>query len=493
MLKATLQKKSTERPKKKALKLLRGMRDILPEEQGYWNFIRDRVRSLAEAYGFGRIDIPLLEETALFTRSVGKNTDIIEKEMYSFEDKSGDSISLVPEGTAGIVRSYIEHGMLNRPQPVKMYYISPFFRYDRPQAGRYRQFYQFGFEAIGDQHPVLDAQIMMLAYNFFAELGLPVTLQVNSIGTPECREEYKKVLQDYYKPRKNSLSEDDRNRLQKNPLRLLDSKDPDAQILAQDAPQIIDYLDEESNQHFVQVLEHLDELEIPYVLNPRLVRGLDYYSGTVFEIWPEERKEIPIVEKEVNEKKDESGGSKKSNESQEEEIPQESFVRTPVKPGAQSALGGGGRYDYLVEMLGGHPTPAIGFAAGIERLIIELKNNDCKIPERQAPDIFVAQLGDTARKKSLKLFEDLRQSGFNVSENFAKDGLKVQMELANKLKAKFSVILGQKEIMDGTILIRDMENGIQETVDYSKVIPEIEKRLEKHGVVKKRDEENKET
>ncbi|MDD5040610.1 MAG: histidine--tRNA ligase [Patescibacteria group bacterium] len=449
-------KKTAERPKKQ-IQLLRGMKDVLPEEQQYWDFIQDRLATIAQAYGFGLIKTPLIEETGLFVRSVGKDTDIVEKEMYTFQDKGGESVSLAPEGTASVVRAYIEHGMLSRPQPVKLFYIGPFFRYDRPQAGRYRQFYQFGFEVIGERHPVIDAQLMMLAYNFYAGAKLPVSLQVNSIGSPESRADYRKALIEYYKSRKNSLCEDCRQRLQKNPMRLLDCKVPDCQVLAQDAPQIIDHLDEESNKHFVQVLEHLDEVEIPYVLNSRLVRGLDYYTGTVFEIWPEPNAAI-------------APGTDGS-----------------VKQSAQSALGGGGRYDTLVETLGGQPTPAIGYAGGIERCIIELKDRAISIGAGYRPELFIAQLGALARKKALKLFEDLRQAGFKVAESFAKDGLKPQMELANKLGTKYALIIGQKEMMDGTILIRDMESGIQETVDFQKITAEVRKRLEKYGVVEKRD------
>ncbi|MFA5134320.1 MAG: histidine--tRNA ligase [Patescibacteria group bacterium] len=441
-------KKPEERAKKQP-QLLRGMRDILPEDQPYWNFIRTRVASVASAYSFGRIDCPILEEASLFIRSVGKDTDIVEKEMYTFEEKSGTPVTMRPEGTASICRAYIEHGMLNRPQPVKLYYVGPFFRYDRPQAGRYRQFYQFGFEALGDDHAVLDAQIMMLAYNLYAEAGIPVSLQVNSIGHPECRDGYRKALVDYYRTRKNALCEECKRRLLKNPLRLLDCKEPDCQVLAQDAPQTVDYLCEDCNKHFVTVLEHLDELDISYVLNTRLVRGLDYYSGTVFELWPE---------------------TSEAGENQ-------------VKASSQSALGGGGRYDYLIESLGGQPTPAIGFSGGIERMIVELKRRQSDIGKGPLPDIFVAQLGDAARKKSLKLFEDLRRSSFKVAESFSKDGLKPQMEMAHKLGAKFALILGQKEIMDDTILIRDMESGIQETVHYAKASEEIKRRLEKYMVV----------
>lgn len=438
-----MSKKGSDKPKK-VPQLLRGMKDILPEEQHYWDYVRQRTDQIAQTYGFSRIDTPVLEETSLFVRSIGQETDVVEKEMYTFLDKSNDSVSLRPEGTAGVVRAYIEHGMLNRPQPVKLYYIGPFFRHDRPQAGRYRQFNQFGFEVLGDSHPVIDAQLMMLAYSMLTEIGLPVTLQVNSVGCATCRESYKKALNEYYRTRKNALCEDCKRRLQKNPLRLLDCKVPDCQLLAQDAPQTVDHLCETCHTHFVKVLEHLDGLEIPYVLNARLVRGLDYYTGTAFEIWP---------------------------------VVQDGDTSQP------SAICGGGRYDVLVKQLGGQPTPAIGFACGIERLIIEVKNRDIKVPAQVAPDVFVAQLGDAARKKALVLFEDLRRAGLRVAETFSKDGIKPQMEMANRLGVKYALIIGQKEMLDGTILIRDMENGIQETVDFQKIISEIQKRLSKNNVV----------
>ncbi len=438
-----MNKKASDKPKKLP-QLLRGMKDVLPEEQRFWDFVRARTDQVAQIYGFARIDTPVLEETSLFVRSIGQETDVVEKEMYSFLDKSNDSVSLRPEGTAGVVRAYIEHGMLNRPQPVKMYYVGPFFRHDRPQAGRYRQFHQIGFEVLGDAHPVIDAQLMMLAYSFFSEIGLPISLQVNSVGCPTCRESYKKALNEYFRSRKNALCEDCKRRLLKNPLRVLDCKVPDCQLLAQDAPQTVDYLCENCHSHFVKVLEHLDGLEIPYVLNARLVRGLDYYTGTAFEIWP---------------------------------------VAEGENAGNPSALCGGGRYDMLVKQLGGQPTPAIGFAGGVERLINEIKAKDIKVDSLAAPDVFVAQLGDAARKKALRLFEDLRRAGLRVAETFSKDGIKPQMEMANRLGVKYALILGQKEMLDGTILIRDMENGIQETVDFQKIISEIQKRLSKNNVV----------
>ncbi len=443
---------------KKPPQLLRGMKDILPDEQKYWSFITKAVIKLADTYGFSRIDTPILEENSLFVRSVGKDTDVVEKEMYTFEDRSGDLIAMRPEGTAGVVRAYLEHGMLSWPQPVKLFYFGPFFRHDRPQAGRYRQFHQFGFEVLGDSHPVIDSQLMMMAYRLYSDMGVPVTLQVNSIGCPGCRSNYLKALIEYYRSRRNVLCEDCKRRLTKNPLRLLDCKENDCQLLLQDAPQTVDFLCENCNSHFVKVLENLDGLDIPYILNARLVRGLDYYSNTAFELWPQF-----------------SGDSQDSGWAPEES----------GQAGRQNALGGGGRYDYLAKQLGGQHTPAIGFACGFERLIVELKERDIKVEEKVLPDVFVAQLGDSARKKALKLFEDLRREGIRVAESFSKDGLKTQMELANKKGVKYALIIGQKELMDDTILIRDMENGIQETVDSQKIIPEIKKRLDKNGVVAK--------
>lgn len=421
---------------KKPPSLLRGFKDILPAEQKYWNLVRNKVKAIANDHGFDRIDLPILEETNLFIRSVGKETDITAKEMYTFEDRGGDLVSLRPEATASVARAYINHGMLNLPQPVKLFYIGPMFRYDRPQSGRYRQLHQFGFEALGDIHPVLDAQVIILTYKFFKEIGLEVNIQINSIGCPECRKEYLSQLVSYYKTQRSDLCEDCKVRLTKNPLRLLDCKEEKCTAIAEDAPQIVDWLCDDCKNHFVRVLEFLDELEIPYILNPGLVRGLDYYTKTVFEVWPE-----------TEEKK------------------------------AQNALGGGGRYDGLVEMLGGRPTPAVGVAIGIERTILKIKEREVEVPEREKPDVFIAQLGEPAKRKSMVLFENLRDEGIRVAEGFAKDGLKNQLDIANKLGVKYTLILGQKELSEGTILFRDMDGGVQETVNYEKVIKEIKKRL----------------
>lgn len=421
--------------KVKTPQLLRGFHDVLPEDQIYWDALARKIDDLAFSYSFDRIELPILESAELFVRSVGKQTDIVEKEMFQFQDQSGVNVVLRPEATASAARAYIEHGMVERPQPVKLFYQGPMFRYDRPQAGRYRQFHQFGFEAFGSDEAIIDAQLILIAERFFRELGLPVTMQVNSIGTTETRAEYKVELVTYYRQHRQAICEDCKRRLARNPLRVLDCKVEGCMAVRVNAPQIIDWLDEASKEHFMRVLEYLDEVEVRYVLTPHLVRGLDYYSRTVFEIIPE--------------------GADAS----------------------QSALGGGGRYDGLVELLGGRATPACGFAVGIERTVAALKERQIKPQARLHRDIFLAQLGDVARRKGLALFEAFRAEGIPVAEAFGKSALKAQLELSDKYQAKYTLILGQKEVLEGTIIIRDMESGVQETVDMNKVVGIIKKKL----------------
>lgn len=433
--------KPVEESKKKSKtpETLRGFRDVLPDEQSAWDKIEWLARSMARTYGFGRIRMPAVEQTGLFERSVGKDTDIVEKEMFTFVDQGGVKMTLRPEGTAQVARAYIEHGMVNQSQPVKMWYFEPFFRHERPQAGRYRQFFQWGLEAIGSDDPVVDAQVILMCQRFCRDLGLDVVVQINSLGTPQSRKAYVAELVKYFKGHKKALSETDQKRLVKNPLRLLDSKEPGMEELKAGAPQIFDYLDEVSKQHFMKVLEYLDETEVPYALNPYLVRGLDYYTKTTFEI----------------------------------------VLANPANPELDGlALGGGGRYDGLIPMLGGREnTSAIGSALGIERLVMAMKAANSMPPRRAKVDVFFCQLGEAARRKGLAVYEKFREGRIAVGEAFGKGTLKAQLEIADKLKAPIAVILGQKEVLDGTIIIRDMESGAQEIVDVEKVVGIISKRL----------------
>lgn len=428
-----------QKPIKKTNQLLRGFKDILPEEEKYWQHVLKAVHKIANQYGFLKIETPILEETSLFVRTVGKETDIVNKEMYNFVDQGGDAVSLRPEATASIARAYIDHGMMSLPQPVKLYYEGPMFRRESPQSGRFRQFHQFGFEVLGSGSPAADAQAILAAYLLCLDIGFKpdaISVQLNSIGCDICRGEYKKELIGYYKTKKKFLCGDCKRRLARNPLRILDCKAEGCRALRQDAPQILDWLDDECKAHFMAVLEFMDSLEVSYVLNPYLVRGLDYYTRTVFEIWMSQKEDA-----------------------------------------AQSALGSGGRYDNLVESLGGQSAPAFGFAFGIERIITYLKSLEVKVRKKKIPEVFLAQIGQQAKIKAMKLFERLRKDGILVYENFSKDSLKSQLELANKYKVRFAVIIGQKEVLDGTVLLRDMDAGIQEIVNYEKVEMELKKKL----------------
>lgn len=429
---------------------LRGMKDVLFEEYKFWNLVSRKANDLAKTFSFRQIDTPILERLDLYERSTGRDTDVVSKEMYSFIDKSGDKVAMRPEATPGLVRAYIEHGMFNLPQPVKMFWVGPVFRHEKPQSGRYRQFTQLNWEMIGEQSPVADAQLILIGYNFFRELQIETQVQVNSIGCKECRVEYNKKLVEFYKERgrRSKLCNDCKRRLLKNPLRMLDCKEQSCQQIRDEAPQVVDFLCDPCREHFIKVLEYLDELDIPYNLNPFLVRGLDYYNRTVFEIWPM--------------REDEEGGR------EEDQVEKR-----------QNALAAGGRYDGLVEYLGGRPTPACGFAIGIERVILKVKEKNIPIKEETGDYIFLAQLGEQARRKAFALFEEMRRAGYLVRQAFTKDSLKGQLEEADRIGARITLILGQKELLDGTIIIRDMESGTQEVIDYKKVYTEINKRLKK--------------
>ena len=438
--------------------ILRGMKDILPEEIKIWNYVLKKATDLAEAYGFQKIMVPILEEQMLFEKSTGLTSDIVEKQMYQFTDRGGTKVVMRPEFTPSIVRAYIEQGMFNLSQPVKLFCFGPLFRYERPQAGRYRQLHQFDLEILGSEKASTDAQLILFSQTLFNILGIRTTIQVNSLGCPECRKPYRSKLVSYFRSKQRWLCPVCQRRLRTNPLRILDCQNSGCQELILQAPQLVDDLCQECQNHFVKVLEYLDEANVIYKLNPYLVRGLDYYTRTVFEIWPE----YP----ESNEQKQ---GEKKEKEEEEKE--------GVVAPGPQSALGGGGRYDTLIESLGGRPAPATGLAYGVERIIQEIKRQKVKIPKARIPQIFLAQIGEAACRRALRLFEDLRQQGFKVGENLARDSLKAQMEMANKLGVKLTLILGQQEVLDKTIIIRNMHTGNQEVVDQEKITKELKRRL----------------
>ncbi len=435
-----------EKSAKKIIQAPKGTFDILPPEQKYWSFVRDTVISTASQFGFERIDTPIFESTELFERGAGTGTDIVEKQMYTFKTKGKDLLTLRPEGTPGVVRSYLENGLANWPQPIRLYYIGPMFRYEQPQSGRYRQLHQFGFELIGEEHPLYDAWIINSCLSVLKELGLnQVVVEINSIGDSKCRPAFRKALINYYKNKVSQLCSDCQKRFKTNPLRLLDCKNEQCQELKSRAPNTVDYLCDDCRKHFTTVLEYMDELQISYLLNPHLVRGLDYYTRTVFEIFPEE--EMNLLNSDAKDKKN------------------------------PSAIAGGGRYDDLVQLMGGKATPAIGFAAGMERIINLLKKSDAKIPQSKKPEIFIVQLGELGRKKSLVLFQKLAEAGFKVAENFGRDSIKSQLKAADRAGVKLSLLLGQKEALEEAVILREMTTGVQETIPLEKIVGELKKRI----------------
>jgi len=437
-------KKSASKKKRvQTLALLRGMKDITPDHSESFVKIFRAADAIATSYGYSYVETPVVEYTSLFVRSLGKGTDVVDKEMYMFEDKDGGKVALRPEMTASVARAYIMHGMHTLPQPVKMWYWGPMFRYDRPQAGRYREFHQFGCETFGERSPVVDAELICVAYNLLRDLGVNASVHINSIGTLQEREQYIIELVGYLRSKRSYLSELSKKRITKNPLRVLDSKEPEDQAVVEEAPQIIDWLSDASKNYFMGVLEYLDEVQIPYVLTPTLVRGLDYYSDTVFEMFAD----------------DADGGS-------------------------QNALVGGGRYDGLVEQLGGQSVPGCGFSFGVERVFAILEKRrrqqnsgqeEEQIAQKDRKGLFFAQLGEQASKRALYLIETLRRDGITVYHNLGKSSLKAQMELAHKHGVTHTLILGQKEVLDNTVLLRDMDSGIQEVIDQNKLKQTLKK------------------
>ena len=406
----------------------RGTADRLPEEQKYWRYIESKAMAVASRFGFGRIDTPAFEDSELFIRSVGEGTDIVEKEMYTFDDRGGESVTLRPEGTAPVCRAYLEHGMHNLPQPVRMYYFCPVFRYERPQAGRFRQHHQFGVEVLGDADPSVDAEVIELAWELMNNLGLTdINLLVNSIGDDDCRPGYVNQLRDYYSGHHDKLCTDCRDRLERNPLRLLDCKVETCHALGDGAPQSVDHLCDACQNHWSQLQVYLDSMKVPYQVDHRLVRGLDYYTRTVFEV-------------------------------------------QPLDAGGQSTICGGGRYDGLISELGGRPTPGIGFATGIERLTLNLKRGEVPVPDQDAPQYLVANVGEAARGAAVALAFRLRRAGVGAILSNGARGLRGQMRQANALETPYALILGDDEIEKGELVVRDMLSSTQETRPLSEFL-----------------------
>lgn len=399
----------------KSIQAIRGMNDLLPEELPIWQFVEQTARDTLHAYGYREIRFPVVEKTDLFCRSIGQATDIVEKEMYTFDDRNGDSLSLRPEGTACTVRAGIQHGLLHN-QVQRLWYAGPMFRHERPQKGRYRQFHQIGVETFGMDGPDIDAELILLSARFFDALGLKdLTLELNSLGTPEARKLYRDELVKYLEQHRESLDDDSLRRLDKNPLRVLDSKDPETQKVVANAPALADYLDEESKTHFTRLKRYLDDAGISYEVNPRLVRGLDYYSRTVFE-W------------------------------------------TTDQLGAQSAVCAGGRFDGLVEQMGGRATAATGFAMGMERLVELLKLGDAPHAE-VGPQVYVAVLGEQAEHAGMQLAEVLRVEGLRIQCHCGGGGLKSQMKKADKSGATVALILGEEECSKGVVAVKHLRQA----------------------------------
>lgn len=408
------------------------MHDILPGEQPYWEKIRKTAAAIAESYNFLRIDTPIAERAELFERTSGETSEVVEKQMYVFKDKDGNRLALRPEGTAPVARAYLQYGLNHLAHPLRLYYSGPMFRYEQPQAGRVRQHHQIGFEIIGDESdPIYDAQAILVAYRLVEELKIPkLTIHINTIGCKNCRPVYRRRLQDYY--RSHSACRDCRRRIVSNPLRVLDCKDEMCQPIKSGAPAFTDSICSACNTHFRTVLEYLEELVLPYLLNNTLVRGLDYYTRTVFEITAE---------------------------------------------GADAALGGGGRYDYLTELLGGRAAAATGFALGIERLALIMKQTGVSVAAKIRPKVFFIQIGALAKKKSLSIIERFRNANIEVLESLGKDSLKPQLRMADREAARLALIFGQKEAFEESIIIRDLQSGAQETVPLGKIVEEVKRRL----------------
>lgn len=400
-------------------KKLRGTEDVLPQDSYRWQFLENIMREQARVYGFSEIRTPVFENTQLFCRGVGETTDVVQKEMYTFNTKGGESVTLRPEGTAGAARALLEHGVFNGGLPVKASYFTSCYRYEKPQAGRLREFHQFGLEVYGTANPTADAELICAAASIFERLGIDgLSLEINSIGCPRCRKKYHDALKEYFASHIDKLCDTCKSRLERNPMRILDCKSKICSAIAEDAPVILDYLCDECKEHFDEVKSTLEGAKVKYTVNPRIVRGLDYYTKTVFE-----------------------------------------FVSTDI--GAQGTVCGGGRYDGLIEELGGQPLPSLGFALGMERLLLLMDSRNIQIPTPEPCAIYIAALGKAAEAKAFSLVKSLREASLHAQYDIVGRGLKAQMKYADKIGALFSLVIGSDEIEASSAKLKNMTTGEQ--------------------------------
>lgn len=405
------------------IKAIKGTKDVLPSESYKLQYIEQAALDTAKTFGFHEMRTPVFEYTELFDRSVGETSDVVQKEMYTFSDKGERSITLRPEGTAGAVRAFLEHGLFNEPLPQKVSYITSCYRYEKPQAGRYREFHQFGVECFGAASPIADAEIIALANNFFGYIGIEkLALEINSIGCPECRKKYTEALKEYFGERKDELCETCLSRLERNPMRILDCKSPVCSEIASGAPVVLDYICDDCRDHFEKLKKYLEVLQISYTVNPQIVRGLDYYTRTVFEFVSKDDKTKGLV------------------------------------------LGGGGRYDGLVEELGGVSMPACGFAMGLERLVIAMEESGIPFPEAPKCNLSIVTAGENALLKALELSSGLRAQGYNVNIDTVGRSIKAQMKYANKINSEFTAVIGDNELENGKVMLKCMQDGTQTEV-----------------------------
>ncbi len=409
------------------IKAPRGTHDILPSETYRWHAVEEQIKKICLEFGYKEIRTPMFESTELFERGVGDTTDVVQKEMYTFLDKGGRSITLKPEGTSPIVRSFVENSVYANPQPTKLYYLYPCFRYEKPQAGRLREFHQFGIEVFGSHTPSVDAEVISLAMSLLSRLGVTgIELNINSIGCPICRKAYNEKLKDYFRPYLSDLCETCRERFEKNPLRILDCKSSECKKIYNDAPMLLDYICEDCSMHFESLKKYLEIMEIPYNVDATIVRGLDYYTKTVFEIISKNK-------------------------------------------GSEGTICGGGRYDGLVAEIGGPEMPGVGFGMGLERLLLVLESID-KLPQNnECPDIFIANIGSDADLFVQKLIFDLREMGISAERDYLERSVKAQMKFANKLDAKFSMVIGDDDIKNGKANVKNMQTGESEEIEFSKL------------------------